>query len=160
MFVWGTIYGNDNGLLVWKLSVFRKQVLSPLLRERSWEQMWVCKAAQGLASQEVLIPCGGYIPSRTEGLWIDFAGCPLQKRWPGILTGAARLPVSVSMDVCADSLRREADECGRPRAVGSWQWAVGTEASPWKLGAVTHTEGVGQESRDGWVLEELWSQEY
>ena len=78
--------------------VFRKQAPSPVLRERSQEQMWICKAAQALASQEVLIPCAGYIQSRTEGQRIDFAGCPLQKRWSGILTCAARLHVCVSME--------------------------------------------------------------
>ena len=58
----------------------------------------------------------------------------------------------------ADSLRRAADELGRPCAVGIWQWAAGTKESLWTLGAVTHTEDIGQERRDGWVLEELWSQ--
>ena len=78
--------------------VFRKQALNPLLRERSQEQVWICKAAQALASQEVLIRRAGYIQSRTEGQRIDFAGCPLQKRWSGILTHAARLHVCVSVD--------------------------------------------------------------
>ena len=78
--------------------VFRKQALSSLLRERSQEQMWICKAAQTLASQEVLIPRAGYIQSRTEGQRIDFAGCPLQKRWSGVLTHEARLHVCVSME--------------------------------------------------------------
>ena len=120
--------------------VFRKQALSSLLRERSQEQMWICKAAQTLASQEVLIPRAGYIQSRTEGQRIDFAGCPLQKRWSGVLTHEARLHVCVSME----PWDRQFEEGGR------WAWktsccghlavGAGTEESLWTLGAVTHPE--------------------